>query len=281
MKIETGAEQLLFSTLRIETLSSVGTGFIVQHPLKDGQGLFLITNKHVIESTKEGRLTLTRLRMEGESAVPDLGQSEPVQLTGDGWKWTGHPSVDVDITAMPLVPLLEALGKMGKKVFVKSVPTNIIPDQKALEELDAVEEILFIGYPNNVYDRVNNLPICRKGITATHSCVDYENKPIFLVDASVFPGSSGSPVFIYNVGGWTGRHGMTVSSRILFLGVLSAVLYRQGDGSLEFRDIPTAIKPVVHTQEMIDLGIVFKARTVVETIEHLLRQYGVSPASLP
>ena len=279
MKIETGAEQLLFSTLRIETPSSVGTGFIVQHPLKDGQGLCLVTNKHVIESTKEGRLTFTRLRLESGVAVPDLGQSEKVQLTGDEWKWTGHPSGDVDITAMPLVPLLDALGKAGKQVFFKSVPTNIIPDQKALEELDAVEEVLFIGYPNNVFDRVNNLPIYRKGITATHSCIDYENKPTFLVDASVFPGSSGSPVFIYNVGGWTGRHGMTVGNRIMLLGVLSAVLYRQADGSLEFRDIPTAIKPVIHTQEMIDLGIVFKARTVVETIEHLIRQYGVSPAS--
>ena len=30
---------------------------------------------------------------------------------------------------------------------------------------------------------------------------------------------------------------------------------------------------------MIDLGVVYKARTVVETIEHLLRHYGELPAN--
>ena len=54
MKVETAAEQLLFSTLRIETESSVGTGAIVNHRWsEDAEGPFLVTNKHVVAGSKK------------------------------------------------------------------------------------------------------------------------------------------------------------------------------------------------------------------------------------
>ena len=37
------------------------------------------------------------------------------------------------------------------------------------------------------------------------------------------------------------------------------------------------MRPIVTAQEMIDLGVVYKARTIVETIEHLLCQVGEIP----
>ena len=64
------------------------------------------------------------------------------------------------------------------------------------------------------------------------------------------------------------------SERVVFLGVLSWVFYRKSDGSLEFRDIPTALHPVPVNREMIDLAVAYKAVTVVETIEDLLRSDG-------
>ena len=86
----------------------------------------------------------------------------------------------------------------------------------------------------------------------------------------MFPGSSGSPVLIYNLGGYTSRRGFTVSTRVFFLGIIAQVVYREEQGSLEFADIPTALVPIVRTIEMIDLGVVFKASTVVETVQGLL-----------
>lgn len=276
MKVETPAEQLLFATLRIEGDSSIGTGFIVEHEWSEGQrGPFLVTNKHVVLGATRGRITFTEQDSAGEVPGPALTRTTTVEIAQDGWRWTGHRSQDVDIAVMPLGPVINELNSRGKTIFYRSIPTTLIPSQEILDDLDAVEEVLFLGYPNNVYDRVNNLPIARKGITATPPSVNYEGKPVFLVDASVFPGSSGSPVLLYNVGMWAGRKGTTVGNRILLLGVLAAVLFREQDGSLEFEEIPTTVTPIVRTKEMIDLGIVYKAHTIVEAIELLLRERGV------
>ena len=92
----------------------------------------------------------------------------------------------------------------------------------------------------------------------------------------MFPGSSGSPIFAYDRGAWlSGTRDWTVGSeRVVFLGVLASVLYRELDGSLEFRDIPTATQAVPVNKEMIDLGVAHKAVTVVETIEAKVRRLG-------
>ena len=42
-------------------------------------------------------------------------------------------------------------------------------------------------------------------------------------------------------------------------------------------DFPASLHPVVKAREMIDLGVVYKARAVVETIEQLLRPFGRTP----
>ena len=82
-------------------------------------------------------------------------------------------------------------------------------------------------------------------------------------------------MYIYNAGSWTTKEGFVVGDyRVIFFGVLASVLYQEVDGALYFKDIPTNIKPVVRTREMLDLGVVFKARTVLETIEYLLRKFG-------
>ena len=280
MKVEKGPEQLLFTTLRIETPSSVGTGFIVVHewvsPRVGGKigGRFLITNKHVIGNTNSGRFKLTNTSNDGQN--PSLGQSISLTVGSEDWKrWTGHPSDDIDIAALPMEPVLSRLSDKKDSFFFRTIGTDMIVGQDILEDIQAIEDIIFVGYPNGIYDKVNNLPIVRKGITATPVNVDYEGRPIFLIDASVFPGSSGSPVFIYNAGSWRTKKRTVLSGyRLLFVGVLAKVYCQEVDGSLHFRDIPTGIRPVVKTREMIDLGIVYKAHTVLETIEHFLHGYG-------
>lgn len=161
----------------------------------------------------------------------------------------------------------------GDGLLFTNLPTSDFPDPRTIGNLDALEEIAFAGFPNGIYDRANNLPIVRRGTTATPAYLDYEGNPVFLIDASVFPGSSGSPVFIYSTSPWVDRSGDTNigGRRFMFLGVLSSVFYRQEDGRLEFAEIPATLVPVVKTREMIDLGVVFKARTILETLEHGLR----------
>ena len=61
------------------------------------------------------------------------------------------------------------------------------------------------------------------------------------------------------------------------LGVLGGVYNREDESIFRIEEVPTALRPVVKTRQMIDLGIVYKAHTVVEAIEHLLRQRGELP----
>ena len=281
VKVETAAAHFLFMTLRIETECSVGTGFIFEHKWKCPQtgseltGIFLVTNKHVIADADQGTIRFT-LKTDDDSG-PDLGKWFDVNIDRRQWKWwAGHPVEDVDIAVFPLNPIFKILEERGVTPFVSVVDAKLLPENSPFGDLNALERILFVGYPNGVYDAINNLPVIRSGITATPPVVDYEGRPRFLIDASVFPGSSGSPIFAYDRGAWlSGTSKWTVGSeRVVFLGVLASVLYRELDGSLEFRDIPTATQAVPVNKEMIDLGVAHKAVTVVETIEAEVRRRG-------
>ena len=280
MRVKTAADHLLFMTVRICTAQSIGTGFIFEHKWNSPKesteltGMFLVTNKHVIANATHGNFRMTRSAKNGDLTLK-LGRPIQVSVGTREWRWwMGHPDKNVDVAVLPLNPLFQRLKDNGTIPFYSCVSANILPDSDALAELNPIEDVVFVGYPNNVFDCVNNLPIVRRGITATPPNVDHNGNPTFLIDASVFPGSSGSPVFIYNAGSWLERTGGVLGSeRILFLGLISSVLYRESNGSLEFREIPTGIHPVPVNREMIDLGIVYKASTVIETIEHLLRSF--------
>ena len=111
----------------------------------------------------------------------------------------------------------------------------------------------------------------RRGTTATFPWVDYNGRPEFLIDASIFPGGNGSPVFIYNRPPWSNKYGqLQQKERLLFLGVLKAAQYRENVAVT----VPTMEEQppqYVIGEEMIDLGVVVKARSVVEAVEHALR----------
>ncbi len=265
------AEQLLFTTVRIETKNydesmSVGTSFIFDYKLKDNSYLFLVTNKHVIHNAKEGVLTFVR-----GSSKPLLGKAYRLKIVNFKNYWVGHKKDEIDVAVMPFVPLLNYIYSQGVNIFFRAIPSTLIPDNEKLKELDAIEEVTFIGYPAGLWDEKNLLPIIRKGVTATPVYIDYNGEKQFLIDASVFPGSSGSPVFIYNSGiYWNKEDNSTVvGHRVLFLGILSAVFTTPDTGEII---IPTKMVPHVRIKQLVDIGIVFKAETIVETIENYLKE---------
>jgi hypothetical protein len=53
-----------------------------------------------------------------------------------------------------------------------------------------------IGYPNALWDKVNGIPFFKKRMTATHPYINYNGREEFVMNMSVYPGSSGSPVFL-------------------------------------------------------------------------------------
>lgn len=275
MNPKTVIEQLLFSTVRIEADKSsgteAGTSFIFSYEHESKNYPFLITNKHVVEGSTIGRFFFTL----SDGTNPRIGERFDVRMPDFGAYWVGHPDPSVDIAAMPIAPVLEFFKNQGKQAYFKSIPHSFIPTDEQLADLDALEEVVFIGYPSGMFDSKNLMPILRRGTTATPIQFDYEGSKAFLVDASVFPGSSGSPVLICNQGSYRTSEGMIIGSRTLFLGVIAKVVVRQETGEIQLVKAPSSLSPIVRTQQMIDLGIVYKSSTVIETVQEVLRRKGI------
>ena len=124
-----------------------------------------------------------------------------------------------------------------------------------------MEDIVMIGYPNGIWDALNNKPIFRKGITAAHPNRDYLGNKEFLIDAACFPGSSGSPVFIYNEFGYfDGMQFNLGKRRVLLLGILYAGPQHYIKGEIQVED--RAFTPVSISSIPNNLGVVIKAENL-------------------
>ncbi|HYF77365.1 MAG TPA: serine protease [Symbiobacteriaceae bacterium] len=276
MEVKTFAEQLLYTTVRIETetgnVKGCGTGFIVVYPVKDYQQPFIVTNKHVVSGMMEGSFHFATQKKDVDG--PDVGAGYKLRVGPDFHRiWTGHPDPDVDVAVTPLIPALKRAEKDQVELFYRGIGSELFADDGVTDSLDALEEVVFVGYPNGVWDSKNGTPVIRKGITATPVNLDFQNTPTFLIDASVFPGSSGSPVLLYNAGSYVDKKTGTrkEGNRLMLLGIVAEVLIRRDVNNVEFVTVPTKDIPVAITTQMIDLGLVFKTRTIVQTIEHCLR----------
>lgn len=275
MQIDSIAEQIFFTTVRVDTLhkngaAGSGTAFLFCYKKNDKSYPFVVTNKHVVEGMNEVALTFLQI----VNQAPQIGHGIRLKIADGEAAWFGHPSPDIDISICPFLNLEQHIKKEhGVDLFYRYVTNEMIPTAEQILQLDALESVTFIGYPNGVWDKENLLPIARKGVTASPITVDFEKTPRFLIDASVFGGSSGSPVFILNQGMYTEKTGGTsIGSRLLFVGVIAAVYFRTQTNQVVALPIPTQMhNHIVHQQEMIDLGVVFKANTVIETIEALLK----------
>jgi hypothetical protein len=274
MRVSRIADQLFFSTVLIEAVSharviSRGTAFVFDYIFPDKtHAPFLVTNKHVIRGAARGSFAF----QSAENKKPVVGQ--PIRISLDNFEghWYEHPNKNIDIAIMPLGAIVDQIRESGKRAFYKAIPHHFVPTNEQLENLSSIEEVLFVGYPSGIMDEKNLIPVVRKGITATPVHIDYQGEPIFLVDAAVFPGSSGSPVFIYNPGMYATETKVYMETRIFFLGVISQVLKRRVEGQIEFVPIPTDLKPVISTHEMLNLGLVYKASTVLEAVTEFLKQ---------
>lgn len=279
MQVNTIAEQLFFTTVRIDTITTngiegSGTGFFFSYKRAEQTFLFIVTNKHVVMDMREGRLCF----LQGKNSLPTLGSGFRLGINDWIEAWFGHPSSDIDIAICPLAPLETNIkNEYGVDLFYRCISNDMIPTSQQIAELDALEPVTFIGYPNGIWDSKNLLPVARKGVTASPIEVDFEGTPRFLIDASVFGGSSGSPVFILNHGSWADKKdGMVIGSRFHFVGVISSVFVRKKWNEIVAIPIPTLNKHIFQNEEMIDLGIVLKARIVIETIEAYLKKCNIT-----
>ena len=160
---------------------STGTGCLVGI---DGCR-YLLTAKHVIMEEAKGQFTGKPMpgdfhvllnRVDGSRHAVSLDE---VRKT-DGIDWAFHPIQEVDIALMPF--------PVRPDFDVFDWPDRLFVDSSALRLMDNVFFLARqIGYSKQILYR----PILRRGVISLVS-----DDGSFLVDATMFPGNSGSPVFV-------------------------------------------------------------------------------------
>ncbi len=263
-------ENFYYTTVRIVSRDkhgnqNVGTGFYCNLPKKDDPNItypYIVTCKHVIENAIEGRIFVHKEK----NGSASLGDFLNIEIVDFAKQWIKNENYDIAI--FPIADMLKQYQKLDKKIFCRFIDANTTPYNQNIDKIDAVEDVLFIGYPNDIYDTKNLLPIVRKGITATPISLDFEGEPKFLIDASIFPGSSGSPVVICNIGSFLDKGGhLSAGNRVYFLGLVCSVYFSTQENEIIERVIPTNKKLSVSTTQMIDLGVVYKSSIIQNMIE--------------
>lgn len=172
-----------------------GTGLIYDLCQREDGTTFraIVTNRHLAQDAKWTRIRFTKRTADGE---PDYENHVEVVCT-DFWQaCIPHPDPKVDLCMYPLQRILTKAEQEGLAIYVPPLDNYRTPTENELADIDAVEEVYMVGYPNSLQESDTGTPIFRKGITATDINLKYGDRPQFLIDTGIFQCSSGSPVFM-------------------------------------------------------------------------------------
>ena len=221
--------QLLQCTVRIDTKTKDGhvrggTGFITSYTHGNKSGQFLVTNRHVVADATRLRLEFLAEHSDKES---DVAKKISIEIPDVQRGLVFHKDPQVDIAVMPFSAIPMKYSKKGMTLRYKVIPPDIYLTRSKSKTIHAIEEVVVVGYPRLLRDEHTLTPIVRKGITATPLDQDFQAYRGFLIDAAIFEGSSGSPVFIYNTGAYSTPNGIVLGRRLIFLGILASLVSGQ------------------------------------------------------
>lgn len=239
------ANQHLLNTVRIlvrgkDGRHSVGTGFMHRFcESEDGAIQCVVTNRHVIAGSVSCELVFRSQRVDAADA-PIVAST--IQFDEDfEERWYEHFDERVDLAVLPLSNEFREMLGNGFTPLYKATQRSQLVTAEVVAELNAVEEILMVGYPDGLWDQANNLPVARRGITATPVSVGWNGRNEFLIDCSVYPGSSGSPVYLFSPSGTrlSVEHRLIPTKQVMLLGVVRSVFVHTVDGEVKESPVPT------------------------------------------
>ncbi len=272
-KYDSFIEQLMLVNVLIETPLGKGTGFFYCIDLDKGKkSTILITNKHVINYNSNEEVTIKFHLHQGKH---NAFESKTVKFKT---KWIFHPSMDICFCFIgPINEKLESI--IRTRLNIISISRDYIIDNCG--EYAPLDELVMVGYPIGLYNQEYNYPIFRKGYIASDPSVDYTDEQslmlsdhrIGIVDIACFPGSSGSPIFVYKKIIIKNEDGFLVQviNQPKLLGILFAGPIYNADGELTMDNIPIVLSPSVHTLIMTNLGYYIKSQILLE-IENMSKE---------
>ena len=171
-----------------------GTGFLYGYPRDidpaDGEhwfNVFLVTNRHVVEGVRE-----LYARFNSSLAIgPQVISLDP-QRDSESARRAVHPrGADIAVISISSQALAEA--GIDFKVFRQDQNTLSL-DQVHKGGISEGNGVFLLGFPLGLAGDDRNYVIARQGAIARFEWPSADDVKAILVDASIFPGSSGSPV---------------------------------------------------------------------------------------
>lgn len=253
-----------------------GTGFLLFRDVGITRGqVFLITNRHVLppEGAKKDIQIRVVVRQEnGAAKIEEIS----VPIVGSDGKYLPtvrlHRDLATDVAAINIAP-----AAFGSKfnILIEAVKTGkylntsmLLPTPNmAAQGVGVGTQVYILGYPAAIFDPRNVSPVLRVGVISTDPQDGFnfnqelrqtmkfpEHIDGFLLDANIYPGSSGSLVVSApeSCGCNQGQ-----SQRTYILGIVS--------GSIPIFDAS------LHAYSRIGLGMVYSADTIREVLDSFAR----------
>lgn len=249
-----------------------GTGFLLFQGIGYTKGsVYLITNKHLLP--KPGIEKSIHLRV----AVRDPNGSRRVQevevpIVGSNGKYLDsvrlHPNPETDVAAVNITSI--ALGaKM--QLLVDAVLNHRCLDVSMLMTSERLQNssvgpgtpVYVVGFPAALFDPRNVSPLLRIGYVSSEPREGFSFNPLlreklhlpehidgFLIDANVYPGTSGSVVILANA---ATPGADATATQPLILGIVG--------GSIPIFD------ESLQSYERIGLGVVYSANAIAEVLK--------------
>jgi hypothetical protein len=159
----------------------------------------------------------------------------PVSISGSDLRdrCIFHRSDNVDVAAVRILdllgPAMSGLPEPEKALSYTSVSDDDFPAKDKIA-VGIGDDAMVVGYPRGFYDTFSKYPIVKSGIIASRWEAPFNGEHYFLIDAKLFPGSSGS-IVISRPTEFQFRDGHMLRSssgakQFAFLGVFSGEPYK-------------------------------------------------------
>ena len=233
--------------------------------------IWVITNRHVVMPQVNGVETYPLSITIHLRRQDTLGRQEwaPIVISGDDIKERVkfHPNARVDVAAIDLTKLLAQELDSNKDRYAYASPfclsRGLLARNNKEIRVEASSDVLVVGYPRGFYDNVNLFPIVKSGIVASRWRAEFQGDPCFLIDAKLFPGSSGSVVISKPID-------ITMKDGKLFVlqnDEKAFVLLGVFSGEPQTQSLPVAVGDLTITQTLeYGLGVVWYADVIEELL---------------
>jgi len=276
-------EHVLFQTIRLELSDGTGTGFLFGFRSAENQYVpVIVTNRHVVNNKTTETVKFTMHQQDDDGHVMDQIVQFELELS-----WIMHPDKDIDLCCTLFEPIRRFAKNQGITLFFSTCTDELVYTDDELVDMQTVNDVLMIGYPDGLYDKKHCLPIIRKGITATHPAVDFEGKSIGIIDMGCYYGSSGSPLFIYpGISQFSKKRGMLIGvTESKLLGIFFAFICADDDGEI-IAKAPEKSRITLHKASAdsntvlsdlsLNMGYYIKAKELTSLRNEVFRQHGIT-----